>query len=210
MTRPALFNFWSLAALGGALAFLVVAMVWKGMAAPERADAFASWAAGIETRLGAERSAHATIQPYAAPDWSLAKVHRDPSVRLHTRLVSLVAFLTLALAAVAFFAPLAWTHWTAHRLSKRALMDEFELAEQKLQTLRRKLDEADRRCGDWVTMHNRRIRETSGREKDLAARLEAALRQVEQLEKAAEAKAKKPASRKAKRAKPDLPDDRGI
>lgn len=210
MTRPALFSFRSLAAFGGVLAFLVVAMVWRGTAAPERADAIASWAAGIERGLGAERSARATIQPYAARDWSLAKVQRDPGVRLHTRLVSLVAFLTLALCAIAFFAPLAWTHWTVHQLSRRTLMDEFELADHRLQTLRRKLDEADRRYTDWVTMHTRHIRETSGAEKDLAARLDAALRQVEQLEKAAEAKAKKPASRKAGRAKPDVPGDRGI
>lgn len=210
MTRPALFSFRSLAALGGVLAFLVVAMVWRGTAAPERADAFASWAAGIERGLGAERSSRATIQPYAAHDWSLAKVQRDPGVRLHTRLLGLVALLTLALAAVAFFAPLAWAHWTVHRLSQRALMDEVEQAKQRLEAMARTFDEADRRHTDWVTTFNRRIRETSGAEKDLAARLEAALRQVEELEKTAEAKAKKPASRKAKRAKPDLPDDRGI
>jgi len=210
MTRPALFSFRSLAALGGALALLVVAVVWRGTAAPERADAFASWAAGIETRLGAERYTRATIQPYAARDWSLAKVQRDPGVRLHTRLVSLVAFLTLALSAVAFFAPLAWAHWTAHRLSQSALMDEVEQAEQRLQALARIREEADRRYTDWLVTLNRRIRETSGAQKDLAERLEAALRQARQLEKAVQEKAKKPASRKARRAKPGLPGDRGI
>jgi len=210
MTRPALFSYRWLAVLGSALALLVVVAVWKQTAPPERADAFANWAAGIEAALGAQPASVATIQPHGAHGWSLDEVQQDQAVNLRARLFGLVCALTLILAAAAFIAPLAWAHWIAHRLSQRALMDEVEQAEQRLQTLARTRVEADRWHTDWVTTLNRRIRETSGAQKDLAERLDAALRQVEQLEKTAQEKARKPASRKAKRAKPDLPGDRGI
>jgi len=210
MTRPALFSHRWLAVLGSALALLVVGAVWNQTAPPERADAFANWAAGIEATLGAQPASVATIQPHGAHGWSLAEVQQDQAVNLRARLFGLVCALTLILAAAAFFAPLAWAHWTAHRLSQRALMVEVEQAEQRLEALARTFDEADRRYTNWVATLNRRIRETSGAQKDLAERLDAALRQVEQIEKAVQEKARKPASRKAKRAKPDLPGDRGI